>query len=77
MAPLDYADEGWGYRALNFVMRLPMEENQEAENAKWKVQGIRAVAILDEWHGSLGHDVFSAIQKWYNLNLIRESSENP
>lgn len=52
-----------------------MEENQEAENAKWKVQGIRAVAILDEWHGSLGHDVFSAIQKWYNLNLLEESSE--
>jgi hypothetical protein len=36
-----------------------------------KLQMTRVVAISDEWHEPLGHDVFSAIQRWYNLNLNR------
>jgi hypothetical protein len=29
------------------------------------------VVAISDVHDSLGHDVDSAIQKWYNLNLIR------
>ena len=71
--PLHCADEAWVRWALNSVPGLWVMRNYGAKNVRWKLQGPLVVVIFHERPDPqpLGRVVVSAIQKWYNLNLIR------